>query len=43
MSGMTSFSLLILTRFRDVVAVIAWIELCTTRESHSAVPLIMFS
>ena len=42
MSGMTSFSLFIVTSFRDVVAVMAWIELCATRESHSAVPLIMF-
>jgi len=42
MSDMTSFSLLILTSFRDVVAVMAWIEFCTTRESHSALSLIMF-
>ena len=38
MSEMTTFiSLLILTSFRDVVAVMAWIELCATRESHSVV------
>ena len=43
MSEMTTFiSLLILTSFRDVVAVMAWIELCATRESHSAVSLITF-
>ena len=35
-------SLLILTSFRDVVAVMAWIELCATREWHSAVSLITF-
>ena len=43
MSGMTSFSLFIVTSFGDVVAAMTWIELCATRKSHSAVPLIMFT
>ena len=41
--SMTSFSLFIVTSFRDVVTAMTWIELCATRESHSAVPLIMFT
>ena len=43
MSGVTSFSLFIVTSFRDVMTPMAWIELSATRESHSAVPLIMFT
>ena len=43
MSGVTGFSLFIVTSFRDVMTPMAWIELSATRESHSAVPLIMFT